>query len=43
MMHKHNLINSNRAGGKGMLHNINRKRLVAKQPNDVWVWDITYL
>lgn len=43
MMHKHNLINSNRAGGKGMRHNINRKRLVAKQPNDVWVWDITYL
>ena len=26
-----------------MRHNINRKRLVAKQPKDVWVWDITYL
>ena len=43
MMHKHNLINGNRTGGKGMRHNINRMCLVAKQPNDVRVWDITYL
>ncbi len=42
-MHKANLINPNRSGGKGSRHNLNKKRLVATGPNCVWVWDITYL
>ena len=43
LMHRENLINAKRSGGKGGHHNFNKKRLVATGPNSVWVWDITYL
>ena len=43
LMHKHNLINALRSGGKGVRHNFNIKRLTATGPNQVWCWDITYL
>jgi len=42
-MQKEKLINAKRSGGKGVRHNLNKKRLVATGPNCVWVWDITYL
>jgi len=43
LMHREELINSRRSGGKGCRHNLNKKRLKATGPNQIWVWDITYL
>ena len=43
VMRKAALINHFRAGGKGRRHNFNHKRLEASGPNQVRVWDITYL
>ena len=43
LMHKHELINARRSGGKGLRHNFNVKRLTASRPDQIWCWDITYL
>ena len=43
IMHQEDLINPNRSCGKGARHNLNKKRLKATGPNQIWVWDITYL
>lgn len=43
LMRKAQLINQKRNGGRGIRHNINSRRLSATAPNQVYVWDITYL
>ena len=43
LLRKARLINSKRSTGKGNRHNFNKKKLVATKPNQVYVWDITYL
>ncbi len=43
LMRREGLINQRRSGGKGARHNLNKKRLYANGPNQIWVWDITYL
>lgn len=43
LLHKEHLINTRRAEGKGIRHNFNQKKLIATAPNQVYVWDITYL
>lgn len=36
-------MNKDRRTGAGKMHNVNKRALVATAPNQVWVWDITYL
>lgn len=43
LMKREKLDNNKRNGGKGRRHNFNKKRLIAKGPNQIYVWDITYL
>ncbi len=43
LMRKADLINPARTSGRGGRHNFNSKRLIATGPNQVYVWDITYL